>query len=105
MLAVGTDTRYSTENGVFSSAVLHIRNTSMRKLQATHAVYRSGRLIFSGPGSVLRDGTEVVVTYLDDSAEGPKPSDDPLRSLRGRGKGEALVEKLLKSRREDRERE
>jgi hypothetical protein len=30
---------------------------------------------------------------------------DPLRALRGRGKGEGLTRKLLKARREDRERD
>jgi AbrB family looped-hinge helix DNA binding protein len=34
----------------------------------------------------------------------PVPA-DPIRALRGRGRGEALVERLLAARREDRDRE
>ena len=60
-------------------------------------------LIFADPASVPQDGTEVVVTYFEaPRAEAPREG-DPLRALRGRGKGERLVEKLWQARREDRE--
>ncbi len=44
----------------------------------------------------LDDGETITVI--------PVP-DDPIKALRGRGKGERLVERLLAARREDRERE
>jgi len=47
------------------------------------------------------------IEWLDDGETikvVPAPA-DPLRALRGRGKGEGLVERLLESRREDRKRE
>ena len=77
----------------------------MGRLQTAHALYRGGRLIFSSPEVAPRDGVEVVVTYVDEPAEERRAAEDPILALRGRGKGEGLVEKLLRSRREDRERE
>ena len=74
------------------------------KLQVVRAIYKGGTLIFSQPELTPRDGTEVILTYLDEGqVEGHRPV-DPVLALRGRGKGERLVEKLLESRREDRER-
>lgn len=75
------------------------------KLQVVRAIYKGGILIFAQPGLAPRDGTEVVVTYLAEGEAEGKPGVDPLQALRGRGKGERLVERLLQSRREDRERE
>lgn len=49
----------------------------------------------------------VQLVWLDDGATirvVPVPT-DPLRALRGRGRGEKLVEKLLAERKKDRERE
>jgi len=74
-------------------------------LQAVHAVYRSGKLIFADPKMAPRDGTQVLVTYLVQPRIESMSDVDPLQALRGRGKGERLVEKLLQSRREDRERD
>lgn len=75
----------------------------MKGLHAVHAIFKNGALIFADPTLVPRDGTEVVVTYFEaPHAEGSRGV-DPLRALRGRGKGERLVEKLLRARREDRE--
>lgn len=74
------------------------------RLQVVRAIYKGGALIFSQPELTPRDGTEVILTYLDEGQmEGPRPV-DPVQALRGRGKGERLVEKLLESRREDRDR-
>ena len=71
------------------------------KLQTAQAIYTDGRLIFVDPAQIPRSGTEVVVTYLAQSEKSTLA--EPLESLRGRGKGENLVEKLLQMRREDRE--
>ena len=43
---------------------------------------------------------EVVITYLEQSQESDIST--TLQALRGRGKGENLVERLLQSRQEDR---
>ena len=61
-----------------------------------------GTLVFAHPEVVPRNGTEVVVTYLDDSGLAGIRRVDPIQALRGRGRGERLVEKLLQARREDR---
>jgi AbrB family looped-hinge helix DNA binding protein len=53
----------------------------------------------------IREGDHLV--WLDDGQNIkviPVPS-DPIRALRGAGRGEGLVEKLLKSRQEDKQRE
>jgi len=75
------------------------------RLQATHAVYKEGTLIFANPELAPRDGAEVVVTYLEEFQREGNLGMDPIQALRGRGKGERLVERLLQSRREDRERD
>ena len=73
----------------------------MQGLHAVHAIFTNGALIFADPTLAPQDGTEVVVTYFEaPHAEGPREV-APLRALRGRGKGERLVEKLLRARRED----
>ena len=75
----------------------------MKGLHTVHAIFKNGTLIFADPALVPQDGTEVVVTYFEaPQAEIPHGM-DPLRALRGRGKDERLVEKLLQARREDRE--
>jgi len=65
-------------------------------LKATYAIYKKGRLVFIDEQTVPEDGTKVIVIFLEEMG-----GTDPIRALRGRGKGERLVEKLLKSRRED----
>lgn len=71
------------------------------RLQAARAVYKDGALIFTHPEDTPKDGTEVMVTYLaEESAEGVNRQ-DPLVALRGRGKGERLVERLLQARQEE----
>ena len=73
----------------------------MQGLHAVHAIFKNGALIFADPTLAPQDGTEVVVTYFEaPPAEEPRAV-DLLRALRGRGKGERLVEKLLRARRED----
>ncbi len=74
------------------------------RLQVVRAIYKNGTLIFTQPELTPRDGTEVILTYLDEGSVEDRPPVDPIQALRGRGKGERLVEKLLESRREDRER-
>lgn len=75
------------------------------KLQSLHAVYKDGGLVFPTSDLTPKDGTEVVVTFMDEPRERERTEEDPIQALRGRGKGERLVEKLLQSRREDRERD
>jgi len=74
----------------------------MMRLQTARAIYEDGRLIFADP-RLVPDGAEVVVTFLWEFEKDVIPKVDPIQALRGRGKGEGLVEKLLQSRREDRE--
>lgn len=73
------------------------------RVQAVRAIYKHGTLIFADPELAPPDGTEVVLTFLEESRTGVFPEGDPLEALRGRGKGERLVERLLQSRRQDRE--
>jgi len=75
----------------------------MGKLHAVHAIFKDGALIFADPALAPKNGTEVVVTYVEESHTEALRGADPLRALRGRGKGERLVEKLWHARREDRE--
>ena len=75
------------------------------RLQVVRAIYKGGTLIFTQPELTPRDGTEVILTYVEEERTEEQPTVDPIRALRGRGKGEHLVEKLLQSRREDRRRD
>lgn len=75
------------------------------KLQAVRAIYKDGILIFEDPALAPKGVTEVLVTYLEASPPEVPDRVDPLQALRGRGKGERLVEKLLQARREDLERD
>jgi hypothetical protein len=82
---------------------LGIGGGDVMSLQTVRAVYKSGTLIFIDPALAPRDGTEVVVTFVEKFQTEPSSRVDPIQALRGRGKGEKLVEKLLQSRREDQE--
>ena len=73
------------------------------RLQAVRAIYKGGMLIFTQPELTPKDGTEVILTYLEEGGAEDQTGADPIQALRGRGKGERLVEKLLQSRREDRQ--
>jgi hypothetical protein len=75
------------------------------RLQVVRAIYKDGTLVFAHPELTPKDGTEVVVTYLEDDGIEGRSILAPIHALRGRGKGEPLVERLLQSRREDRERD
>ena len=75
------------------------------RLQAVRAIFKGGMLIFTQPELTPRDGTEVILTYVEEGEMEEQSTVDPIRALRGRGKGEHLVEKLLQSRREDRQRD
>ena len=70
------------------------------RLQTTQAIYANGKLIFLDPEHAPRNGVEVVVTYLEKPQE--LTISNTIQALRGRGKGEKLVERLLQSRQEDR---
>ncbi|MDQ1318046.1 MAG: hypothetical protein QG588_1702 [Candidatus Poribacteria bacterium] len=69
-------------------------------IMAARAIYKKGRLIFFDKTEIPKDGAEVVVTFTNDISD-KIPVDEAIKALRGRGKGERLVEKLLESRRED----
>jgi len=73
-------------------------------IKAARAIYKRGRLTFFDKTEIPKDGTEVVVTFTDDISD-KIPVDEAIKALRGRGKGERLVEKLLESRREDLEKD
>ena len=75
----------------------------MKGLHAVHAIFKNGTLIFADPTLAPRDGAEVVVTYFEAPPAEALNGVEPLRALRGRGKGERLVEKLLQARRADQE--
>lgn len=75
------------------------------RLQTVRAVYKNGSLIFADPAQAPKDMTEVVITYLEESSTEALGRVNPILALRGRGKGERLVERLLQARREDRERD
>ena len=74
----------------------------MAELQAVHALYKRGRLIFADPRKAPQDGSQVIVTYVVQPSQASLSEVDPIQALRGRGKGEHLVEKLLQARREER---
>jgi hypothetical protein len=46
-------------------------------LQAVRAVYKGGTLIFTNPELTPKDGTEVMVTYLDEESRGREPPGFP----------------------------
>ena len=71
------------------------------RLQTMQAIYADGRLIFADPEFAPRNGAEVVVTYLGQAQQ--TETSQALTTLRGRGKGEQLVTKLLASRHKDRD--
>lgn len=77
----------------------------MMRLQAVRAIYKDGVLVFANPALAPKGGTEVVVTYLEEFQTEALRGVDPIQALRGRGKGERLVERLLQARREDQERD
>mgnify|MGYP006291519645 CR=1 FL=1 len=75
------------------------------ELQTVRAIYKNGGLIFVDPTLAPMDGAEAVLTFLKDSEREVALEVDPIQALRGRGKGEGLVEKLLQSRQKDREKD
>jgi hypothetical protein len=75
------------------------------ELQTVRAIYKNGNLIFADPTLAPVDGAEVVVTFLKESQREIALKVDPIQALRGRGKGEGLVGKLLQSRQKDREKD
>lgn len=76
-----------------------IEETPTMRLQTAQAIYTDGKLIFADPAYTPRSGTEVVVTYVVETEN--VTIANILKTLRGRGKGENLVEKLLNLRSED----
>jgi hypothetical protein len=69
-------------------------------IMAARAIYKKGRLIFFDKTEIPKDGAEVVVTFTDDS-KNKMSGLDAIKALRGSGKGEGLLDELLKSRQED----
>ncbi|RLF67354.1 MAG: hypothetical protein DRN30_00065 [Thermoplasmata archaeon] len=70
-------------------------------LQTVRAIYKDKQLIFADRNLVPENGAEVVITFINTLGPEIMLEADPIRELRGRGKGEKLVERLLQSRRED----
>lgn len=70
-------------------------------LKAVHAIYKEGKLIFADEQIAPKDGTEVIVTFFEETKESVKTPADAIKALRRRGKGEKLVDKLLQLRWED----
>ena len=75
------------------------------KLQTVRAIYKDDKLIFADPRRIPEDGDEVVVTFVEKPRDQAATDMDPIQALKGRAKGEGLLERLLQSRREDRERD
>ena len=74
------------------------------RLQAARAIYRDGLLLFDDPAQAPSGATEVLVTYAEEFSETERDGRiGALAAIRGRGKGEQLVERLLQARRGDRE--
>jgi hypothetical protein len=68
-------------------------------LKAVRGIYIGGKLVFANEDTIPKDGTGVIVTFVKDP-DGGIPKKDAIAALRGRGKGEGLVERLLQSRKE-----
>jgi len=69
-------------------------------IKTVKAIYKEGQFIFLDEMIVPKDGTEVTITFTEDS-ENKMSGLDAIDALYGRGKGEKLLEKLLELRRED----
>lgn len=63
-------------------------------LRVARAIYKGGTLIFAHPEARPKDGTEVIVTYFEEARAEAKRQVDLIQALRGRGRGEQLVERL-----------
>lgn len=74
----------------------------MIRLQAVRAIHKDGTLLFEDPALAPKGVTEVLVTYVEELQTEALSRANPIQALRGRGKGERLVERLLQARREDR---
>jgi hypothetical protein len=71
-------------------------------IREAHAIYKKGRLIFLDKTVLPKDGTEVTIIFKDDT-DGKLSELEAIDALYGIDKGGNLLEKLLESRREDRE--
>ena len=69
-------------------------------LTAVPAICKEGKIVFANVRMVPKYETQVIVAFLENSKKNALKI-DPITSLRGHGKGEKLVEKLLQSRKED----
>ncbi len=56
------------------------------KLQVVRAIYQGGALIFAQPELTPCDGTEVILTYVEEGKREEQPTVDPILALRGREK-------------------
>ncbi len=71
------------------------------QLKTVFANYQKGKLIFRQPDVQIQNGSEVVVAYIEKRPTQKQEKLSILKLLRGRGKGEDLVGRLLLSRQED----
>ena len=53
------------------------------RLQTARAVYKDGALVFADPELAPRDGTEVIITYLEKFRAMTILEVDPIQALRG----------------------
>lgn len=75
------------------------------RLQTVRAIYKNGTFIFEDQSLTPKDGTEVVITYVEGDPSEILEARAALQALYGRGEGENLVEALLESRRLDQQRD
>ncbi len=63
----------------------------MPALQTAHAIYKDEKLIFADKDNIPENGAEVIITFINKSKPAPVLATDPIRDLRGRGKGEKFA--------------
>ena len=71
------------------------------QLKTAFANYQKGKLIFCQPDVQIQNGSEVVVAYIEKRPTQKQEKLSILKLLRGRGRGEDLVGRLLLSIEED----
>jgi hypothetical protein len=69
-------------------------------LRSVRAIYNKEKITFLDETEIPEDGAEVIVIFEENSKD--KMSGlEAIEALRGSGKGEGLLDELLKSRQED----
>jgi hypothetical protein len=69
-------------------------------LKSVRAIYNKEKITFLDETEIPEDGTEVIVIF-EKNSEDKMSGLDAIKALRGSGKGEGLLDELLKSRKED----